>query len=134
MKYDLSIKYQLQNFNEYANKLVNISATVELTRKFKKRTISQNAYLHVLFSIWGLHHGYLLNEAKQEVKEAVGYSYIKKGKRYYKETHKMDSVELTIFIDKFRDWSNITNGYYLLTADEYKEEQIRIQNELKNYY
>ncbi len=134
MLYDLEIEYQRQKFDEYIKFVKRIRCVVELTRKFKKRTISQNAYLHVLFSIWGLHHGYLLNEAKQEVKEAIGYSYIKKGKRYYKQTSKMDSVELTIFIDKFRDWSNIVHNYYLLTADEYKLEQIRIQNELKDYY
>ena len=88
----------------------------------------------MLFSLWGIHHGYLMNETKQLVKEKLGYSYIKKGRTFYEETSGMNTKELGEFIDKFRDWSNIKCEYYLPTAEEYKIDYVRISNEIDNYY
>ena len=134
MKYDLSKSYDNQRLLEYHKRLLKKKSVVEFKEVFKNRTITQNAYLHVLFSLWGLHHGYLMNETKQLVKEQLGYSYEKKGRVFYEETSRMTTKELTIFIDKFRDWSNITCGLYLPTPDEYKIDYVRISNEIKNYY
>lgn len=71
-----------------------------------------------------------MSETKEEVKYALGYYDQKEGGAvHYHQTSKMDSLELTIFIDKFRDWSNITGGLYLPTSEEYLQEQIYFDNE-----
>lgn len=134
MKYNLERSYDVQRANEYLSKLIKDKVCVELKKVVRKRTNLQNAYLHVLFSLWGNNFGLFLNEAKQYIKEQLGYTYEKKGHKFLVETSKMDAAELTIFIDKFRDWSSITCSYYLPSPDEYYLDQIRIDNEIENYF
>jgi hypothetical protein len=134
MKYDFEKSYDCQKAKEYLNKLIKDKSIAELKKINPKRTIPQNSYLHVLISLWGIHHGYLLEEAKQVIKEQLGYTYEKKGRIFYMPTSKMKTGELTIFIDKFRDWSNITCEFYLPTSTEHKIDYVRISNEIKDYY
>ena len=45
---DLTNEVDKQAFKDYYNKLLNKSAKVEIREIKNKRTLSQNAYLHVL--------------------------------------------------------------------------------------
>ena len=103
----------------------------ELNKKQKKRTINQNSYLHVLFQYYGALVGSTLNEAKTDIKRACPFgTYEKKGVKYLVETSKMDTKELTDFIDWFRNYSGM-NGHYLPTADEYKTNNVQVDNKIK---
>ena len=141
MKYDLSKSYDQQKAKEYLSKLTEDGSKANLTKIHPKRSTDQNSYLHVLFSLWGKNFGYTMMETKCEVKHSLGYSYRKVERKgnmvdvgevlHYHSTSKMDSKELTIFIEKFRDWSAMTCDFYLPSPAEYIEEQIYFDNEIE---
>ena len=140
MRYDLLKSYDRQKVHEYLDKLIKQEAKVELKKIHPKRSTSANAYLHVLFTLWGQEFGYLMDEAKREVKTGLGYVYEKdrtygsfKGvpERHYYKTSEMDSKQLTVFIDKFRDWSAQTCDLYLPSPAEFLSEQIYFENEIE---
>lgn len=136
MKYDLKKSYDQQKVREYLTKLIESESKCELKKIHPKRSISANNYLHVLFSIWGNHHGYTIDEAKNIIKHTLGYTYEKEfnvnGHKSYtihnKKTSEMDTAELAEFTDKFRTWSQSTCNYYLCSPDEYMLEQIYFDN------
>lgn len=137
MKYDLKKTYDQQKAMEYLKKLIKSEAKCEVKKIHPKRSTSANSYLHVLFQIWGNHHGYTLDEAKQEIKDVLKYTYLKKCEygesegivtKFYRKTSAMDSAELATFTDKFRTWSVDTCQYYLCSPDEYLLEQVYFDN------
>jgi len=140
MKYDLKKGYDQHKAEEYLRKLREEGSKISLTKIHPKRSVSQNAYLHVLFSLWGQEFGYTIDESKQTVKHSLGYTYNKsspdKKKFTYEvllvKTSQMDSKELTIFIDKFRTWSADTCDLYLPSPEEYISEQIYFDNQIES--
>lgn len=138
MKYELKKSYDQQKALEYLHKLIESESKCEVKKIHPKRSVSQNSYLHVLFTLWGNEWGYTIDEAKREVKYALGYTYRKIAHKekvmdignaeQYRKTSDMDSKELTIFIEKFRDWSAQTCGLYLPSSDEFLSEQIYFEN------
>jgi len=107
----------LKRAEVYFDKLVEQGAKIELKKIPQKRTLSQNAYLHVLFTLWGGEYGYTVEEAKIVVKRALNYTYEKSGQTFLVHTSEMNTSELTEFIDRFRNFS-ANEGYYLPSADE----------------
>ena len=101
----------------YFAKLIEQCAKIELKKIPQKRTLSQNAYLHVLFALWGAEYGYTIDESKIVVKRVLNYTYEKNGQVFLIHTSEMNTGELTEFIDRYRNWS-ASNGLYLPTADE----------------
>lgn len=128
MRYNLSEVNQLEKaiqrlkvISGYKNPVADIKAV------HKKRTLKQNAYLHVLFSLYGLNFGYTVEEAKAVVKVALGYTYEKNGFVFLVQTRKMNSRELTDFIERFRNYSSY-HGCYLPRPNEVTDE---ILNEIE---
>lgn len=133
MRYNLSIQQNALAAKEQLQHLIKKGAKIELTEKRARRTIPQNAYLHLILSWWGLSHGYTLEESKQYFKalNKSYYYYEKKGKTFVKSTSGVDTKEMTIHIDKFRDWS-AQNGLYIPAPNE--QQQIEsIENQLNAY-
>lgn len=139
MKYEFKKTFDQQKAREYLEKLIKDESKCEIKKMYPKRSTSANAYLHVLFSIWGNHHGYTIDEAKDTIKRVLGYVYDKPvtlNKKDYniiscsfvQKTSGMDSKELSEFTDKFRTWSVATCNYYLCSPEEYLEEQIYFDN------
>lgn len=114
---DLNIDAEKSRAETYFNKLVSDGSKVELKKIPKKRTINQNSYLHKLFTLAGSNWGYSTEEMKIVVKRKLGYVYTKEGQEFYGKTSEMDTKELTVFIDRFRNWSS-SEGYYLPSSDE----------------
>lgn len=101
MRYNSKKHNEKQAAIEYFNKLLNEECRFELKKIHPKRSLSQNAYLHVLFSLYGLEVGTTIEETKTDIKRALNYVYEKNGSKYLIQTRSMDSKEMTIFIDKF---------------------------------
>lgn len=142
MKYNFEKSYDQQKALEYLNKLIEDGSKATLTKLYPKRSISQNSYLHVLFTLWGNEFGYTLDEAKDLVKVELKYTYKKRLSygafndeydtgSFMVKTSEMDSKELTIFIDKFRNWSADTCGLYLPSSEEFLSEQIYFENQIE---
>lgn len=122
MRYNLSIQQNALAAKEQLKHLIKKGAKIELTEKRSRRTIPQNAYLHLILSWWGLEYGYTLEESKQYFKELNKdyYYYEKKGKTFVRSTSGIDTKEMTVHIEKFRDWS-AQNGLYLPAPNEQQQ-------------
>lgn len=121
MIYNLKNKHDQQRFKERCNFLYKEAKTVVLKEKRYKRTFKQNRYLHLILSWYGLEIGYTLEEMKQEFKTRTCpelFRYTKKCKTYYRGTSDLDTLEMTIFIDKIRDHASGVNGIYLPAPNE----------------
>lgn len=119
----------------YLEEVIKDCKVIRIEEVKPLRSNSQNRYLHVLFALFGIKFGLTIEEAKEAVKMALDYTYEKKGKKFFRQTSKMDTGELSEFIDKFRNFSN-EHGCYLPTADEYNGKYIYFETEIekhKNY-
>lgn len=132
MKYEFSKTYDQQKALEYLNKLIKAESKCEVKKINPRRSLSANRYIHVIIAIWAKEYGYFMDEAKQTIKHALNYYKVNdRGALIYDKTSEMSSADLSVFTDKFRDWSAI-NGLYLCTPDEYYLEQIYFDNLIDN--
>ena len=135
MLFDLSKYIDRSRAQSYFDKLMNDKTKINLSKKVK-RSLSQNSYLHLLIGYFAIETGYTTVEAKQIYKETSPeiYEYEKDGKKFIRSSAELDTKEMTITIDRFRDYSSKEAGIYLPTPDDrgFLEE---IEFELsKNYY
>lgn len=119
--------------------LIEKKATIELVEKKPKRTIKQNSYLHLVLGWFGYEFGYTLEEVKQDIfKKIVNPVIFYEGEfgelvpiQRWRSTRSLDTKEMTIAIDNFRDYASREAGIYLPSPDE-RDFLDEIQIELKN--
>lgn len=129
MLYDTKKNTDKEKAKVRFNYLLEKEVVIELSEKRKKRSIQQNKYLHVLFSLFGIEFGYNLEEAKILIKRELKYFYKKNDIIFLQKTSKMNSKELTIFIEKFRNYSSV-NGLHLPSSEIYLLNYIDIDKEI----
>lgn len=80
MKYNLANMAEAQQASAYFMQLKDKKCLVEIKKVSPRRTLNQNAYLHLIIGAFGVHFGYTLDEAKHIYKEinATIYRYEKK--------------------------------------------------------
>lgn len=123
--------FRLQNADDrdrakaYVSKLFKAEADVEIKRVQKPRTINQNKYLHVLFTLFGMEFGYTPEESKILIKRELGYTYKKNNQTFLEHTSEMSVDKLSRFIDRFRDFSAHL-GCYLPDANQYQDHYAEI--------
>lgn len=140
MIYDLKNPYDIGKFKDRVVELVNQRAVVDLTKKNPNRSLSQNAYLHVILGFFASELGYTLEEVKQGIfkqicnKEIFVRNIEVCGKpiEYLRSSKDLDSQEMTTAIERFRNWSSLEAGIYLPSADE-KHFITHMQKELRRY-
>lgn len=119
MKYDLKNTYDLNKARLLFDKYVSEGKRIELSLVKEKRTIAQNSYIHVLFTLYGIHFGLTIEEAKTDIKRLCHFMmYEKNGKKYLRSTADLSVEEMITFIDWFRNYSS-QHGCYLPEAAEY---------------
>lgn len=120
--YNLANPYDRQKFKEQCNLLVQKREYVELKRKTTKRSLAQNSYLHVLLGYFASEFGYTLDEVKYDIFKKLCNKDIfqrqRKNKRgfvvkYIRSTTELDKAEMTLAIDRFRNYSASQCGLYL---------------------
>lgn len=127
MIYNLSNPWEVQAFREHASRLMKKGGMVELKGKAQKRSLSQNSYLHVILGYFGSEYGLSIDEAKVDFfkrecnrdlfeREATN----KKGKtvKYLRSSADLNSAEMTLAIERFRNWSASVAGIYLPSPNE----------------
>lgn len=130
MKYDLSNNYDKEKFIEKYNTVKNSNHKIELRIIREKRSIKQNAYLHILITLFAIEFGFTIEEAKILLKRYCHFmDYIKKGQNFLKRTRDLDITEIAEFIGWIRNYSSI-RGCYLPTAEEYLINQFKINQEI----
>ena len=129
MKYNLSTPNDTQKAFAYLNKLKEKGAKIELKEIRKKRSNQQNRYLHLTFSWFGAEKGYTEHEVKQGIFKQIvnpkifmipilkdGHSFV-----IIRSTADLDSKELSLAIERFRNWCSIEHGIYIPEANEYEK-------------
>lgn len=121
--------------------LISNEKTFELTEKRPKKSIKQNAYLHLILSWFALEYGETLEYIKQEMfkkivnKDIFETEFVNKKtgeiRKDWRSVSELDSKEMTISIDRFRNYASKEAGIYLPEPTDliYLQE---IENQIKN--
>jgi len=125
---------------EKLNYFISKEKRFELKAKNDKRSISQNSYLHLILSWFGVETGYTLEEVKQEIfKKHVNTNLFYDGDikgiitvSRWRSTADLDTAEMTLAIDRFRDFSIKELGIYLPEPSDLAILQ-DIENELSKH-
>lgn len=118
--------YDIQKADEYYKKLRNGDVPFEIIRKSKKRTLSQNAYLHLILSFFACEYGCSKEEVKIDFfKRKVNLSIFcptgkkrKDGQPKLRSSADLTTAEMTTAIDRFRNWSVSVAEIYLPAPNE----------------
>lgn len=129
MLFNLQNEYELSLFKEYVNKLFRQRAMVEVKKKHPGRTLAQNAYLHLLLGYFASQYGCSLDEAKVDFYKRTCNRDIyerrqtnKQGREvtYLRSSSELTTADMTLSIERFRNWSAAVAGIYLPSADEHQ--------------
>jgi hypothetical protein len=125
---------------EKVNYFISKGKRFELKAKNDKRSISQNSYLHLILAFFGIETGYTLEEVKQEVfKKHVNSALFYEGEfdgvvkiERWRSTADLDTAEMTLAIDRFRNFSSQELGIYLPEPNDLVLLQ-EIENEISKH-
>lgn len=127
MIYDLHNEFDKKRFKNRCNALYKRGGFVELTEKKARRTIPQNAYLHLILGWFAIETGNTLGFVKQQYFkrhinpdlfiENIEDQYIGKVS-ILRSSRDLNTAEMTTAIDRFRNWSSAEAGIYLPAPDE----------------
>lgn len=139
MKYNLKNPVHKKKFKSRCNSLYDSGAFVELREIRKDRTLSQNSYLHLLLSYFAMEYGDTLDYVKEEIFKKKVNKEIFKGEFVNRKTGEvrvgwrsssaLDTKEMTLAIDRFRDYSVKEADIYLPRPDEkdfLKEAEVQV--------
>ncbi len=133
MIYDLKNDFDAEKARIKFASMNEKGQVIELKEKRKKRTISQNAYLHVIFSLYAIEFGYTESEAKTFLKRECGdlMKYEKNGQWFLKGTSDLKKDECQVFIEWLRNFCSL-HGLYIPSSEEYLENQTAIDKQINN--
>lgn len=127
MIFDLNNPYQRNDFKDYINKLYSEKKVVEVKKINPRRTLAQNSYLHVILGYFASQYGCSMDEAKVDFfkrqcnKEIFEEKIVNRaGKEVVRLRSSSDltTAEMTLAIERFRNWSAYEGGIYLPSANE----------------
>ena len=127
MIYNTSNPLDKANFLLRAKKLAESGVIVDLTEKKPRRSLPQNKYLHVILAYFGAQTGNTLEWVKQQYyKKLVNPDlFIREKEDKYlgrikvlRSSADLDMAEMSLSIDRFRNWSAQEAGVYIPAADE----------------
>ena len=127
MVYDTSNPLDKANFLLRAKKLAESGKIIELTEKKPRRTLSQNSYLHVTIAYFASQYGCTTEWAKQRYfKQLVNPELFVREKndeflgqvKYLRSSADLDVSEMSLAIDRWRNWCSMEASIYIPSADE----------------
>ena len=127
MLFNLKNEHEVPRFKEYVNRLLGERAVVEVKKKHPARTLAQNSYLHLLLGYFASQHGCSLGEAKidfykrtcnRDLFERRAVNRQGREVTYLRSSAELTTGEMTLSIDRFRNWSAAVAGIYLPAANE----------------
>lgn len=127
MIFNLNNPFEHDRFKEYVNQLYKQRAIVEVKKKHPNRTLAQNSYLHLLLGYFGSEYGCSLDEAKVDFyKRACNRDLFERktvnkyGKEvtYLRSSAELTTSEMTLSIERFRNFASSEAGIYLPSSTE----------------
>ena len=133
MKYDLTKKLEQNKALVKLEYLINKGAAIDITEKRLKRTIPQNAYIHVCINIFAIDKGYTSREAKTVLKRECQFMYYEKDNTMFlKSIADLDTKELSDFIEFVITFSGI-EGIYIMSSEEYLINQVEVERYISSH-
>lgn len=125
MLYDLNSELDRSRFERRAAELMAQRRTVELT-DHRPRSIAQNSYLHLLLGYFATETGYTLDFVKREYFKRLVNPELFRVKREgsfgevedLRSSRELTTSEMTLAIERFRNWSSQEAGIYLPAPNE----------------
>lgn len=142
MIYNANKQIDVQNARTRFEWLIDNGKLFELTQKRERRSVSQNSYLHLIFSWFASQTGYTVDEVKQEIfKRHVNKELFYDGQKdgvvtieKWRSTSSLDTKEMTVAIDRFRDFSSKEAGIYLPEPNDLAMlQEIELQTQTNRY-
>ncbi len=131
MKLDLSKPYDKAKAETRFKVLLDKGAKIELTEIRPKRTLNQNAYLHVCIALIALELGYTLDQMKSVLKKECEFmQYEKNGYVFFRHTRDMDTKELGEFIDWIINFAGV-QGIIIPSSEDYIKYRFEIDKEIE---
>lgn len=127
MLVDTRNPFDVEKAVEYLHKLLSKECMFELKEKKPPRSREQNAYLHVLLGYFASEYGCSLDEAKVDFYKRAANREIfevtcvnKKGReiKTLRSSASLDSGEMTVTIERFRNWAAAEADIYLPAPNE----------------
>ena len=128
MKFNLNNEIDKQKFKNRSNELLDSGEFVELRKINQNRSLSQNAYLHLILGFFSIEYGDAIDYVKEEIfkktanKDIFETEFVNRKtgaiRKGLRSTKALDSGEMTEAIDRFRDYSSKEAGIYLPSTDE----------------
>lgn len=127
MIYNTSNPLDKANFLLRTKKLAESGVIVDLTEKKPRRSLPQNKYLHVILAYFGTQTGNTLEWVKQQYyKKLVNPDlFIREKEDKYlgkikvlRSSADLDTAEMSLSIERFRNWAVQEAGIYIPSADE----------------
>lgn len=142
MLYNLSSPLDKQAARTRLELLIKRNATIELSEKKPRRSISQNSYLHLLLGYFASQTGDTMEWVKEQYyKKWCNPDIFYRDKfdellgsqtHYLRSSAELSTEEMTLSIERFRNWSADTAGIYL--PDAHSEAEIAaLQVEVERY-
>lgn len=130
MKYDLSNQSDRERLMEHVRKAVEKrEGIVEFTTKKRQRSLPQNRYLHVILSYFASQYGESMEYVKEKFFKKVCnrelfYKLVNDRILGYTErvrsTADLTTEEMSLAIERFRDFCAMNAGIYIPSSDEYR--------------
>lgn len=126
MVYNLLNQLDVQNARTRLESLIRRGSCIELTEKKTKRSLNQNAYLHLILGYFAAQTGNTLEWVKQQYYKKLCNPDIFIAEkqdpylgriRYVRSSAELKTDEMALSIDRFRNWSSAEAGIFLPEAD-----------------
>lgn len=125
MLYDMKNPLDAQNAKTRLELLAKRGCIIELTEKRQKRSLSQNSYLHLLLGYFASQTGNTLDWVKRQYYKRLCNPDLFTGVRddpylgkvsYVRSSSTLSTDEMTLSIERFRNWAASEAGIYLPEA------------------
>lgn len=122
MIYTLSNEFDVQNARTRLEHLIKRKCIIELTEKKPKRSLPQNQYLHLILGYFASQTGNTLDWVKQQYYKRVcnpdifiktKHDDIIGDVKYVRSSADLQVDEMTLSIERFRNWSATEAGIYI---------------------
>lgn len=122
MIYNLSNTLDVQNAKTRLDLLVKRGSVVELTEKKPRRSLNQNAYLHLILGYFASQTGNTVEWVKQQYYKKLCNPDIFLSERddkflgrvkYVRSSADLQTDEMNLTIERFRNWAASEAGIYL---------------------
>lgn len=119
----------------YFEKLCKGNTPFEIIKKRKRKSVSNNAYLHVCIKLFAINQGDSEIETKKFLKEQCSFMHgvLNNGDLFLRSCAGLDNKECADFTTWIRNFASKEIGLYIPTPEEYILHQYEIDKQINKH-